>query len=136
MHLMRILIVDDEITSCSKLTAMLEAYGKCETACSGDEAIKKFLEACKSEEPYDLITMDIDMPGKSGLEVNEFIRAWETENAIPEEVKVKILVVTGMTDRKILANSCISGAENALVKPVCLEELSEALEAMGIVPQY
>lgn len=68
---MRVLIVDDEPTVLDFFSQAAHAKGVelVETASSGEEALTKVIG-----ETYDLITLDIRMPGASGLEVLSPIR--------------------------------------------------------------
>ena len=80
--IMRILIIDDDFVSRSKLEALLTVYGDCDTAEDGNKGFEMFEKSHKDSSSYDLITMDIDMPGISGHEVLSKIREWEEANEI------------------------------------------------------
>ena len=66
---MKILIADDDFVSRSKLEALLSEYGDCDTAEDGDQAMAMFQKAYLASDGYDLITLDIDMPGANGHDV-------------------------------------------------------------------
>jgi CheY-like chemotaxis protein len=62
-----ILVVDDEINICELYRSELEDEGyRVTTACSGKEAL-----ASVEKEPPDLIVLDIQMPGMTGVEILE-----------------------------------------------------------------
>ncbi|GIP20742.1 DNA-binding response regulator [Paenibacillus sp. J22TS3] len=73
MNQASILLVDDEpaITQMLKKVLQKEGFVHIHTAETGEEA----LEACKAS-PYDLIVLDIMMPGISGIEICPFIRQY------------------------------------------------------------
>ena len=75
---MRILIVDDEYVSLQKLSLYLEEKGSCDNANHAEQAFQMFCQAFKVRAPYDLITLDIDMPDYNGPELLEKIRSFES----------------------------------------------------------
>jgi two-component system chemotaxis response regulator CheY len=131
---MKILIVDDDFVSRTKLQALLAPRGDCETAENGDQAFDLFKDAHKSSSKYDLITMDVDMPGMSGHEVLKKIRQWEDDNNvhIHNGENVKVLMVTSMKSRTDIMTSFRVGCEGFLSKPITPENLKQALNTIGI----
>ena len=131
---MKILIVDDDFVSRAKLQALLNTYGDCETAENGNQAFEMFTKTHKDSAKYDLITMDIDMPGMNGDEVLKKIRDWEDSNNIHihNGENVKVLMVTSMNTRKNIMASFRKGCEGFLPKPITPENLTKALNAIGI----
>jgi two-component system chemotaxis response regulator CheY len=131
---MRILVADDDLVSRTKLEVLLEAHGQCDTAKDGDQAWDSFQKAHQESKPYDLITMDIDMPGMNGHEVVAKIRQWEKENTSYETSKeAKILMVTSMQSRTDAIASFREGCECFIRKPIKPDDLTEALEKLGIL---
>jgi len=130
---MKILIVDDDFVSRSKLEALLSAYGDCDTAENGREGFELFQKSHEDSSCYDLITMDIDMPGISGHEVLAIIRKWEEANEIYKQGgNVKILMATSMQSNTDIMTSFREGCEGYLKKPITPESLEEALDKIGI----
>jgi len=83
----RILVIDDESDERIYLSTLLEDHGySTEVARDGNEGMEKVL----GDRP-DLVTLDITMPGKSGV---RFFREMRDD---PELVSVPIVVVTGVT---------------------------------------
>jgi len=72
---MKTLVVEDDFTSRLLLQTILKAYGECHVAADGTEALAAFLEAERTEQPYQLICLDIMMPDLDGKEVLRSIRA-------------------------------------------------------------
>lgn len=129
---MKILVVDDEFVSLNKLTLLLTAYGDCTGATNGEQALDMFIAAQEAKAPYDLITMDIDMPGMSGQEVVEKIRRWELDHGISSaKDEAKILMVTAMTDGKNIMSSFRRGCEGYITKPFDNGKIEQALHDLG-----
>jgi len=127
---MRILIVEDDYVSQEKLKVLLKKRGACDVAEDGDMALDMFEKAHGEANPYDLITMDIDMPGMDGNETNEKIRKWEQEHNIEFPNSVDILMITYKTEPKTIIKSFSKGGEWYLIKPFNLEKLESALEKL------
>ena len=126
---MRILVVDDEFVSLKKLSLLLDDIGTCDTASSGEEALEMFIAAEQVNSPYELITLDIDMPGMSGTETVAKIRKYEEEMGIASlHTSVKVLMVTAMSDSKNIMASFKGGCEGYLKKPFSRESIEKGLE--------
>ncbi|MFH0754276.1 MAG: response regulator [Candidatus Omnitrophota bacterium] len=129
---MRILVVDDDFVSRTKVAAMLKSYGSCDVAADGQEAVKLFEASQKTLVPYSLITMDIEMPGISGQEAVNSIREMELAFKVDNARAVKILMLTAKTALREVSSSYYQGCNGYLVKPITPSSLAAALEDMGI----
>ncbi len=130
---MRILIVDDDFVSRAKLEALLCDYGDCEVAEDGHQALDMFEQAHDQSAGYDLITMDIDMPGMSGHEVLSKIREWEeAHHVFKQSQTAKVLMSTSLQSRTDIVSAFRRGCEGYLKKPVTPEKLAEALATIDI----
>ena len=105
----KILVVDDEPDFLLFVSTVLEDNGATVLqASNGDEALK----LAKAEKP-DLITLDISMPGKSGIEVFEELRN------TPETASIAVCIITGKPEmRQLIYNRPVPPPEGYLNKPV------------------
>lgn len=101
-----ILVVDDEKDMLQLLKRSLEPDLKCivSTASSADEALKKY-----NEQYFDLVLLDIKMPGMDGLELLEIIR----KNS-PDQT---VLMMTAYGSIDIAVEALKSGAYDFITKP-------------------
>jgi two-component system, chemotaxis family, chemotaxis protein CheY len=125
----RILVVDDEAVSRTKLQTLLASYGECDVASSGEQAIELVKQAHVDAKPYALITMDIQMPGMSGQDAVAAIRDWEKTKLL---APTKIVMVTVASDMKNVATSMKSGADAFLVKPFDEERIREVVNRLNV----
>ncbi len=112
----KILIVDDEkaIRDSLKELLILEEY-QVETAASGEES----LEMMEKKE-FDLVLLDIKMPGVSGVEVMRQVKKYYPDT--------KVIVLTGHGSLESAIEAIRSGAEDYMLKPY---ESSDILVSIG-----
>ncbi|MBM3319858.1 MAG: response regulator [Candidatus Eisenbacteria bacterium] len=105
---LRILVVDDGSINRSIAKKFLEKAGhSVDVASDGREAI-----ACLSRERYDLVLMDVEMPGTSGLDATVEIRSSED----PER-RIPIIALTGHADKESREACLRAGMNDVVVKP-------------------
>ena len=129
---MRILVVDDDYVSRTKLKKTVSKYGDVDTAPSGEIAFQMFDVAHKENVPYALLTVDVEMPGMHGQDLVKKIRDAETGKALQDNDRAKILMVTIKKDAHTVASSYYEGCEGYVAKPVTPESVEQALAAIGI----
>ena len=109
-----ILVVDDEILSRRAITYALEkAYLKSINIEDPAVALKM-----ATENAYDLIFLDVQMPGMDGFDLCTKIRALPINKTTP------IIFVTSLTDFKSRAKSSLSGGTDLIAKPFMFIELT------------
>lgn len=119
---MRILVVDDNHINLRVASRMLAQFGySADTANDGFEA----LEMTASKE-YDLIFMDIQMPGKDGLETSRAIRAREQQD-LGRQGRVAIVAMTANAMKGDSEKCMEAGMDDYLTKPVRQEILRSVL---------
>jgi putative two-component system response regulator len=108
-----VLVVDDVVENCILLSDYLENLG-CEvvTANSGAEAL-----AVVEKKAPDLVLLDVDMPGMSGLEVCRRLKSSPATSMVP----VVIVTAYSAVDDRVAALE--AGADDFLAKPVEQTEL-------------
>jgi len=120
-----ILIVDDEDAIRSMLTRKLEMDGyRCEVASDGNEALwKAFMK------DFDLVLMDIKMPGLSGMET--------LPQMVTDHPDTSVVMLTAVADAKTAVEAMKLGAYDYVTKPFNLGDLSmrvrRALERRRLV---
>ena len=112
----RVLIVDDDDLSAQLAATYLQAVGiqQIETASDGLEAINMLFNAKKV---YHLVLCDWDMPIKNGLDVHNAMRASERYQ------QTCFMLVTAITEAKLIREAIEQGVDDYLAKPVSQETL-------------
>jgi len=118
---LRVLVADDSRLNRHVMKAMLDEFGvESDFASSGPMTLEK-LQA----ETYDLLVLDIQMPGMSGFDV---IEAYQAAHA--DEKLVPIMVITGDATPEIHDECERLGVARFLLKPVDQEMLRNALVSL------
>lgn len=128
---MKILVVDDERISRNILMSKLKKMGQCVGAQNSTDAFAALEKAVAAKEPFDLITLDVSMPGMDGKQMLAQIRKEEIQNQVPKDERIKILMVTARMNMNTI-KACIKlGCNGYLTKPVNQYPLFSNLEKMG-----
>ncbi len=118
---MRVLVVDDEVDLADAVARGLRREGYAvDVAHDGDEALDKALVNA-----YDLICLDITMPGLDGREVCRRIRNDTTLEAQP-----RVLMLTARDALEDRVAGLDDGADDYLVKPFAFPELSARVRSL------
>lgn len=115
---MRVLVVEDEKKTASFIRKALQAEGYAVDVCyHGDEAF-----AAPSATPYDVIVLDIMLPGRDGLSM---VRRWrQCHNQTP----VLLLSARGEVNERV--EGLDAGADDYLPKPFALVELAARVRSL------
>ena len=114
---LKVLVIDDEPQIRRALRLGLERNGySVKLAENGEEGLD-----LAAEHPFDIVILDLAMPGKSGLEVAAELREWTP-------VPIVVLSVRDNEESKIAALD--AGADDYLTKPFSLEELLARMRAV------
>jgi PleD family two-component response regulator len=109
-----IMVVDDEaISRRAVIYALEKAHLKCVSVEDPTVALNML-----AENQFNLIFLDVDMPGMNGFELCTKLRA------LPAHAKTPVVFVTGLTDFESRARSTLSGGNDLIAKPFLFMELA------------
>lgn len=131
---MKILIAEDDRTNRAFLKEFMSDYGECDVAVDGVEALDYCMAAWKNNEPYDLLCLDVMMPKADGLKVLKVIRAIESQQQIPVEDRLRIIVMTALADVSYVDEAFKLGCDAYATKPIDTEKVSEVIQNLGFQP--
>ncbi len=117
-----ILLMDDEEMVRSAVKGMLTRLGHDVVTCkTGEEAIALYCKGVETHHYFDLVIMDLTIPGGMG-----------GEQAAREILKIdpaaRLIVSSGYSNNPVMASHQAYGFSAAIVKPYLLRELSDTLD--------
>ena len=113
----RVYVVEDDARQLRALRKLLEGAGElllCGAASSGEQALREIADAAP-----ELVLMDLELPGASGIETTRALRARGPQ---PE-----ILVLTSYEDEDHVFDAMRAGASGYVVKGASAQKLVEAI---------
>lgn len=119
---MKVLIVEDDFTSRIFLQEILEEFGAVHIAVNGLEAIDAF-----SPREYDLVLLDIYMPGLSGHEVLKVMREKEKVLGVRGSDRVKVFITSSSKTSDDVLGAFRGECDEYLSKPYDRKELLKLL---------
>jgi two-component system nitrogen regulation response regulator GlnG len=112
-----VLVVDDEMNLTLAMRRLLSAEGyRTETANSGEEALRK-----AQESHYDIIFLDVNMPGMNGLET--FVKLGE----VTPGSAVVMITGYGRTLKAVVEEARSLGVRAVIDKPFKINQITEAI---------
>jgi signal transduction histidine kinase/CheY-like chemotaxis protein len=114
----RVLLVDDDVRNLLALTPLLEQWGL-DVMAAGDG--KEALETLSTAGPFDMLLLDIMMPGMDGYEVIRQLRKQAVTADMP------VIALTAKADDENLQHCMAAGANDCVVKPLDPQALKLAL---------
>ena len=129
---MKALIVDDCEIARGLLEVALEKHARIEQAENGQQAVQMVERSLEQSMPYDLICLDLNMPGMSGHETLRAVREREEQLATDERAIVFMITASSSPDdmmEALLSGSC----DDYLTKPVMHKTLIELLQKHKLI---
>ena len=130
MRKKRILVVDDEQDLCEILLYNLKAAGyDAEAAYSGETAFEQIVNRTRlalssSEKSFDLLILDVMMPGMSGFELAERLKGNPSTSSIP------IIFLTAKDTEDDMLQGFGLGADDYVTKPFSVREVVARVKAV------
>lgn len=116
--MMKVLVVEDDPLNTELVLEILNAQGvSAEEAVDGTEAIKK-----AEKQVYELIIMDIALPGMDGVEVTKIIKSK------PQYKDVPVIALTAYAMRGDRERFLEAGFDDYIPKPIDVAEFARKIE--------
>ena len=126
MGLGKVLVMDDEEIIRELFSEALSQYGyQVNTASSGEEALEVFQSEKERGRPFDLVIMDLTVPGGMGGK-DLMVRLLQVDP------KIKSIVTSGYSTDPIMANYRRYGFQGIIPKPFKMEQLNKVVRQVLI----
>ncbi len=129
---MKILIVDDDPVTRGILIKQLAGLAEISEAVTGESAIASYKSGLENNDPYRIITLDIEMPDMDGFNVLDSIRSIEAEKGLDKTEKTRILMVSSHSDRKTILKCVELGCDDYITKPFQKDITIKKLKKLGL----
>ncbi|WP_428565429.1 MAG: response regulator [Solidesulfovibrio sp. DCME] len=132
--MLRALIVDDDPVNSRFLLEILSPYAACDTARDGRGGLEAFGRALAKGQPYDLVFVDVMMPGMDGHQALEGMRHLEHEKGVPSLSAAKVIMISALDDSRTVYRAFFEGqALSFLAKPFTCDSVLEELRKFDII---
>jgi len=115
----KVLVVDDEPPLRELVVVTLGDGYACDEATDGDSALEQL-----RKRPYDLVMLDVMMPGRSGLDVLREMRADDALRDVP------VVVMSAWQSTQDIKAVLAAGANGFLPKPFRVEDLDSTVRTV------
>lgn len=129
---MKILIVDDDFVCRNLLLEIVKDLGTCDVAVSGNEAIQAVETALHRQDRYNVIFLDIVLPGMDGQLVLKSISDTEKKYGIAGLDNEKIIMTTMLEDYDNIRRAFAEQCEGYLIKPITREKVLKQLRELQL----
>jgi len=130
---LRILVVEDDFTCRRVMCHIVEAFGECDVAVDGEEAVEAVRLGLEGATPYDVIFLDIMMPKMDGQAALKAIRALELQYECQPGAGAKIFITSALDDSKNVLEAFQSQCDGYIVKPYDKQKIVTELDARGLI---
>ena len=119
---MKALIVDDCMIARELLMVALERYARADQAEDGYQAIRMVEQALQQDTPYDLICLDLTMPGARGFSTLLHVRG--------EYPEIPVVIISSNDHPRVIRRAQQFGAAGFIPKSAPAEDIARAIAAV------
>ncbi len=120
----QILVIDDSANIRQVIASTLEKIGfyKVETAADANIALEKLNKRKAIGKPFELILSDLNMPGPSGIDFLQQVRA------MPDCGNMPFIIITTESEKGAVLEAALHGVSSYVVKPFDYETIKKKLQ--------
>jgi len=131
--MLKTLVAEDDFISGLLLSKLLQAWGSVQLARNGKQAVDAVRVAIETNEPYNLVCLDIMMPEMDGQQALKEIRALEATAGIDGLNRVRIVMTTALDDYDAVMKALLGKCDHFITKPIRREKLVEVLRKLALI---
>jgi CheY-like chemotaxis protein len=133
------LVIDDDQVCRQRVRMILQEYCDCTFADDGKRGCGLFRQAFNEGRPFQLVTLDIQMPEMDGHQTLSAIRKFEQQQGVEGLDGVKVIMITSQHQSKHIFSAFREGCEAYVVKTELGDKLPEEMARLGLLkmkPNY
>lgn len=127
---LRILAVDDNALNLLLLTRYLSKRPS-DTVVTARDGLEAVTAVRSAPDPFDVVFMDISMPGMDGFAATRAIRVMEAERAEQGGSRARVVALTGLASKRDRDEAERCGFDDFLTKPVSFKLIGRLLERLS-----
>lgn len=130
---LKALVIEDDEVCRERLKMLLGEHFHCTFGEDGLKGFELYKRSLVEQEPFDLVTLDINMPRMNGHETLEAIRRLESRYNIEGLGGVKVIMITSEDGNNHIFSSFRQGCEAYVVKSDMGDKLLDQLAKLGLL---
>jgi CheY-like chemotaxis protein/HPt (histidine-containing phosphotransfer) domain-containing protein len=133
------LVIDDDQVCRQRVRMIVQDFCECDFADDGKQGYDKYRKTLEEGQPFQLITLDIQMPKLDGHETLSAIRLLEQQHGIEGLDGVKVIMITSQHHSSHIFSAFRGGCEAYVIKTNLGEKLPEEMARLGLLkmkPNY
>ncbi len=129
----KILIIEDNPVALLLQRSIMGHFGICDSVPEGASGLDLFQLALNEKTPYDIILLDLVLPGMGGADVLKSIRKMEEEHGINGLDRSKVIVSTSTQDSNTLMNLFRAETDAYIIKPLTKDKLEKEMRNLKLI---
>jgi two-component system, chemotaxis family, chemotaxis protein CheY len=130
---LNILVAEDDFVSRTVIHEILSPFGTCDLATDGREAVDAFEHTLQEGGHYDLVCLDIMMPGLDGIQTLEKLRTLEEEQGLMGNDRVKVVMTTALDSLEQVFKAFRLQSDAYLIKPMTRAKILNQLRKLHLI---
>ncbi len=112
------------------MNKILSQYGECDVTVDGDEAVEAYTMAVEDGGPYDLVCLDVMMPGLDGYQVLKTIRDMEKASG---KGRAKVIMTSALNEENQGDQAVEAGCDAYVGKPLDVDKFEQTLRNLHLI---
>lgn len=125
---LRLLVVDDEVMMGLLLKKHTMEYGSTDVVTDGFKALKAFRIAYEEGKPYNLVFLDLMIPGMDGQAILKSMREYESSHHADRKADCRIIMITASREPYDVLEAYKNQCSDFLTKPLTWSTILAALQ--------
>lgn len=130
---MRFLIIENDLALQAAIEKRLNPFGTCRVAKDRESGLVMIREAIGNNQAFDLVIIDIEMPGAQKESVMSAIRATESDLSVPTEKQTCLISIASSYNRQLITDCMMQGCDECLLRDFDAERFVAVLKQLNLI---
>lgn len=129
----KILLVEDNPVAQLLQKSIMSSFGVCDAVSDGEKALELFSLSLQEKSSYQIVLLDLVMPGIDGSEVLKKIRTIEEKSNIRGLNRCNIIMITTTKDSSVLMDLFRAETDAYIIKPLTKDKIERELKNLKLI---